>query len=155
MSIPEITTFCIYLLGMLTIGMIFYRLTGNLSDYVLGGRRLGGAVAALSAGASDMSGWLLLGLPGALYSAGMNQIWIAVGLSIGAFINWQFVAGRLRNYTEITGDAITLPVYLENRFHDRSKVLRITSALVILVFFTFYTSSGLVSGNWFGWGDSL
>ena len=146
MSIPEITTFCIYLLGMLAIGVIFYRLTGNLSDYVLGGRRLGGAVAALSAGASDMSGWLLLGLPGALYAAGMNQIWIAVGLSIGAFINWQFVAGRLRNYTEITGDAITLPVYLENRFHDRSKALRITSALVILVFFTFYTSSGLVSG---------
>ena len=146
MSIPEITTFCIYLLGMLIIGVIFYRLTGNLSDYVLGGRRLSGAVAALSAGASDMSGWLLLGLPGALYAAGMNQIWIAVGLSIGAFINWQFVAKRLRNYTEITGDAITLPAYLENRFHDHSKALRITSALVILVFFTFYTSSGLVSG---------
>lgn len=146
MGIPEITTFCIYLMGMLIIGLIFYRVTHNLSDYILGGRRLGGTVAALSAGASDMSGWLLLGLPGAIYALGMNQIWIAIGLTFGAFLNWQFVAARLRNYTEVTNDSITLPDYLENRFQDQSKVLRITSAAVILLFFTFYTSSGLVSG---------
>jgi len=130
----------------MAIGLIFYRRTGDLRDYVLGGRRLGGAVAALSVGASDMSGWLLLGLPGALYVSGMNQVWIAAGLSIGAYLNWQFVAKRLRNHTEMAGDAITLPDYLEKRFNDRSKVLRLTSAILILVFFTFYTSSGLVSG---------
>ncbi len=146
MNVPELVTFCIYLLFVLVIGFVCYRITGNLSDYILGGRRLGGAVAALSAGASDMSGWLLLGLPGALYADGMNQVWIAVGLSMGAYLNWQFVAKRLRNDTEIRGDAITLPDYLERRFNDRTKILRILSATVILVFFTFYTSSGLVGG---------
>lgn len=146
MGAPQILTFCVYLIVIMAIGMIFYRRTGDLSDYILGGRGLGGAVAALSVGASDMSGWLLLGLPGALYTAGLNQVWIAVGLSIGAYLNWQFVAKRLRNHTEMTGDAITLPDYLENRFSDQTKVLRVISAILILVFFTFYTSSGLVSG---------
>lgn len=146
MSTPTLITFGLYLIGMLTIGFLFYRLTHNLSDYVLGGRRLSGGVAALSAGASDMSGWLLLGLPGALYAAGMNQAWIAIGLSVGAYLNWQFVARRLRVYTEAAQDSITLPDYLENRFQDRSKILRVTSALVILLFFAFYTSSGLVAG---------
>lgn len=146
MGAPQLVTFCVYLVVIMAIGLIFYRRTGDLRDYVLGGRRLGGAVAALSVGASDMSGWLLLGLPGALYVSGMNQVWIAAGLSIGAYLNWQFVAKRLRNHTEMAGDAITLPDYLEKRFNDRSKVLRLTSAILILVFFTFYTSSGLVSG---------
>jgi sodium/proline symporter len=146
MSIPTLVTFIAYLLGMLVIGLIFYRLTNNLSDYVLGGRQLGGGVAALSAGASDMSGWLLLGLPGAMYAAGMNQVWIAVGLCIGAYLNWQFVAKRLRVYTEIAEDSITVPDYLENRFRDHSKVLRVVSAVVILLFFAFYTSSGMVAG---------
>ncbi|WPC03205.1 sodium/proline symporter PutP [Pseudomonas benzenivorans] len=146
MSTPTLVTFIIYLIGMLVIGFAAYRLTDDLSDYVLGGRRLGPGVAALSAGASDMSGWLLLGLPGALYAAGMNQVWIAVGLTIGAYLNWQFVARRLRVYTEVARDAITVPDYLENRFHDSSKVLRMISALVILLFFTFYTSSGMVAG---------
>ena len=141
MSTPEITTFFVYLAGMLIIGFTFYRLTTNLSDYILGGRRLGGSVTALSASASDMSGGLLLGLPGAVYASGMNQIWIAIGLCLGAFINWQFVAGRLRNYTELSGDSLTLPDYLENRFKDKTKILRITSAAVILIFFTFYASS--------------
>jgi len=146
MSIPTLVTFIAYLIGMLIIGFIFYRLTNNLSDYVLGGRQLGGGVAALSAGASDMSGWLLLGLPGAMYAAGMNQVWIAVGLCIGAYLNWQFVAKRLRVYTEIAEDSITVPDYLENRFRDHSKLLRVVSALVILLFFAFYTSSGMVAG---------
>ncbi|MDX1606630.1 MAG: sodium/proline symporter PutP [Candidatus Competibacterales bacterium] len=146
MSVPTLVTFVVYLVGMLAIGIIAYRLTDNLSDYVLGGRSLGGGVAALSAGASDMSGWLLLGLPGALYASGMNQIWIAIGLSIGAYLNWQFVAKRLRVYTEVAQDAITVPDYLENRFHDHSKLLRVISAVVILLFFAFYTSAGMVSG---------
>ncbi|MCL7747650.1 sodium/proline symporter PutP [Halalkalibacter alkaliphilus] len=146
MELATIITFIIYLVGMLAIGIAAYRLTSNLSDYVLGGRRLGGSVAALSAGASDMSSWLLLGLPGAMYIGGMGEIWIAVGLAIGAYLNWQFVAARLRKYTKVANDSITLPDFLENRFHDKSKILRIISALVILVFFAFYTSSGLVGG---------
>lgn len=146
MNLPTLTTFVIYLVAMMSIGVIFYRLTHNLSDYILGGRRLGGAVAALSAGASDMSGWLLLGLPGALYATGLASAWIAIGLTIGAYLNWQFVARRLRTYTEAAEDSITLPDFLEARFEDKSRVLRVISALVILVFFTIYTSSGLVAG---------
>jgi sodium/proline symporter len=146
MRMPELTTFVIYLIAMLAIGVVFYRLTSSLSDYILGGRRLGGAVAALSAGASDMSGWLLLGLPGALYAGGMKNAWIAIGLTIGAYLNWQFVARRLRRYTEVANDSITVPDYLENRFEDDSHLLRVISAVVILVFFTIYTSSGLVAG---------
>ncbi|OIJ18657.1 sodium/proline symporter [Anaerobacillus alkalidiazotrophicus] len=141
-----LVTFIVYLIGMLAIGLVAYRLTSNLSDYVLGGRRLGGGVAALSAGASDMSSWLLLGLPGYAYVAGMEAIWISVGLAVGAYLNWQFVATRLRKYTEIAGDSITVPDFLENRFHDKSKILRVISAFVILIFFAFYTSSGLVGG---------
>lgn len=139
-------TFIVYLLGMLGIGVFAYRMTRNLSDYILGGRSLGPGVAALSAGASDMSGWLLLGLPGALFAAGMNQIWIAIGLAIGAWLNWQLVAPRLRIYTEQAGNALTLPDFLENRFADDTRLLRVLSAVVILIFFTFYTSSGLVAG---------
>ncbi|PWG63850.1 sodium/proline symporter PutP [Sediminicurvatus halobius] len=146
LSGPTLVTFIVYLVAMLAIGVIFYRLTNNLSDYVLGGRQLGPGVAALSAGASDMSGWLLLGLPGAVYAGGMNQAWIAIGLTIGAYLNWQFVAKRLRIYTEVASDSITVPDYLENRFADASKALRVISALVILLFFAFYTSSGLVAG---------
>ncbi|MFC5713498.1 sodium/proline symporter PutP [Thalassorhabdus alkalitolerans] len=146
METTTLITFIVYLVGMLVIGLIFYRLTHNLSDYVLGGRSLGGGVAALSAGASDMSSWLLLGLPGALYVGGMSEIWIAVGLAIGAYLNWQFVAKRLRQYTEVAKDSITIPDFLENRFHDRTKILRIISALFILLFFAFYTSAGLVGG---------
>ncbi|WP_169801155.1 sodium/proline symporter PutP [Halalkalibacter krulwichiae] len=146
MELATVITFVVYLIGMLAVGLAAYRLTSNLSDYVLGGRRLGGSVAALSAGASDMSSWLLLGLPGAMYAGGMGEIWIAVGLAIGAYLNWQFLAARLRTYTAIANDSITLPDFLENRFRDKSKMLRIISALLILVFFAFYTSSGLVGG---------
>lgn len=103
-------------------------------------------MAALSAGASDLSGWLLLGLPGALYLGGFSEMWIGVGLAVGAYINWQFVAKRLRQHTEISGDSITLPDFFENRFHDNTKILRIVSALFILLFYAFYTSAGLVGG---------
>ncbi|RKZ57754.1 MAG: sodium/proline symporter PutP [Candidatus Parabeggiatoa sp. nov. 2] len=146
MNTATLITFIVYLLGVMILGLIAYRQTHNLADYVLGGRRLGGGVAALSAGASDMSGWLLLGLPGALYASGLNQIWIAVGLIIGAYLNWLFVASRLRVYTEKANNALTLPDFLHHRFFDNSNLLRIISALLILLFFTFYTSSGLVSG---------
>ncbi|MRG87409.1 sodium/proline symporter PutP [Salinibacillus xinjiangensis] len=139
-------TFIVYLAGMLAIGIIGYRLTSNLSDYFLGGRRLGPGVAALSAGASDMSGWLLLGLPGAIYASGLVGAWIAVGLAIGAYLNWQFVARRLRTYTEVSNDSITIPDFFENRFKDNSHILRLVSAIVILFFFTIYTASGMTAG---------
>ncbi|MGY0694982.1 sodium/proline symporter PutP [Virgibacillus sp. FSP13] len=146
MEMETLITFIVYLIGMLVIGIIMYRMTNDLSDYVLGGRKLGPGVAALSAGASDMSGWLLLGLPGAIYASGLSEAWMAIGLATGAYLNWQFVAKRLRVYTEVSNDSITVPDFLENRFRDKSHVLRVISALVILLFFTFYTSSGMVAG---------
>lgn len=136
----------IYMILMLVIGLFAYRKTGDLKDYMLGGRSLGPAVTALSAGASDMSGWLLMGLPGAVYASGLTSAWIAIGLTIGAYLNWIFVAPRLRTYTEASNDSITIPSFFENRLKDETKLLRIISALVILIFFTFYVSSGLVAG---------
>ena len=147
MAASTLFAFAIYLLAMLGIGMFCFRLTSKHADYILGGRGLRPSVAALSAGASDMSGWLLLGLPGALYASGMSQAWIVIGLMIGIFLNWQFIAKRLRIYTAVAGDALTLPDFLDNRFQDRSRLLRILSAIVILVFFTLYTSAGLVGGG--------
>lgn len=145
-NVPTLISIIIYLIGMLLIGIYAARKTKDLTDYVLGGRSLGGGVAALSAGASDMSGWLLLGLPGAMYVGGMSEIWLPIGLSMGAYLNWQFVAKPLRVYTEVANDSVTVPDFFENRFDDRSKILRVVSAIVILVFFTFYTSSSLVGG---------
>ena len=145
-NVPQLTAIIIYLIGMMIIGVYATKKTNDLSDYVLGGRQLTGSVAALSAGASDMSGWLLLGLPGAMYVGGMSEIWLPIGLSIGAYLNWQFVAKPLRVYTEVANDSLTIPDFFENRFKDHSKILRIVSAVVILGFFTFYTSSSLVGG---------
>lgn len=133
--------------GMLLIGYLAYRKTANLTDYMLGGRNLGPAVTALSAGASDMSGWLLMGLPGAMYISGLSAGWIVIGLCAGSYLNWLFVAPRLRTYTEIAGNSITIPDFLGNRFKDGSRVLKVVSASVILIFFTFYTSSGMVAGG--------
>jgi sodium/proline symporter len=145
-NVPTLISIIIYLVAMLVIGIAAARMTRDLNDYVLGGRRLGAGVAALSAGASDMSGWLMLGLPGAMYIGGMSEIWLPIGLSIGAYLNWQFVAKPLRVYTEVSKNSITVPDFFENRFRDHSKILRVVSAIVILVFFTFYTSSSLVGG---------
>ncbi|KAF0816083.1 MULTISPECIES: sodium/proline symporter PutP [unclassified Cytobacillus] len=145
-NVPTLIAIIVYLVGMLLIGVLAARMTKDLSDYVLGGRGLGAGVAALSAGASDMSGWLMLGLPGAVYLGGMGEIWLPIGLAVGAYLNWQFVAKPLRVYTEVANDSITVPGYFENRFHDTSKLLRVVSAIVILIFFTFYTSSSLVGG---------
>jgi sodium/proline symporter len=144
MNTAIIISFSIYIIGMLAIGFYFYYRTKNISDYVLGGRDLNPVVAALSAGASDMSGWLLLGLPGLMYTTGISGSWIAIGLTIGAFLNWHYIARPLRNFTEKLDNSITIPGFIANRFNSRN--LRIVSAIVILIFYTLYASSGLVGG---------
>ncbi len=146
MQIEIIISFIGYMLVMLAIGFYFYFKTNDLSDYVLGGRGLNPSVTALSAGASDMSGWLLLGLPGMMYSDGIVGSWIAVGLITGAYLNWHYVAKPLRVYTHHLNDSITIPDYLANRFEDNGHILRVVTAVVILIFYTLYTSSGLVGG---------
>lgn len=146
MNQSVLITFLLYFVFMFGIGIYFYTKSKDLSDYILGGRSLNGWVTALSAQASDMSGWLLLGLPGAAYLSGLEAGWIAIGLLIGTYINWKFIARRFRIYTEMAGDAITIPDYLENRFGDKSKSLRVISASFILFFFLIYTSSGFVAG---------
>ena len=143
---PTLITFLFYIVAMVIIGLIAYRATTSFDDYILGGRRLGSFVTALSAGASDMSGWLLMGLPGAIYLSGLSEMWIAIGLIIGAWLNWLLVAGRLRIHTEIQNNALTLPDYFSNRFNDHKKILRIVSAVVILIFFAIYCASGMVAG---------
>lgn len=145
-STPMLVTFFVYIFGMIFIGLMAYRSTNNFDDYILGGRSLGSVVTALSAGASDMSGWLLMGLPGAIYLSGISESWIAIGLILGAYLNWKLVAGRLRVHTEINDNALTLPDYFSSRFDDSSKLLRVISALIILVFFTIYCASGIVAG---------
>lgn len=140
-------TFIVYILLMLLIGWFAYRQTHALADYILGGRRLGRWVAALSAGASDMSGWLLLGLPGYAYAAGLEATWLAAGLLAGTWLNWRLVARRLRIYSELADNALTLPEFFEYRFGDRRHLLRVISAVFILLFFLFYTSAGLVAGG--------
>jgi len=143
---PLLVTFVAYLILILFLGIKAYRRTHNLDDYILGGRKLGSVVTALSVGASDMSGWLLLGLPGAIYLSGLSEIWIGIGLVLGAYCNWLFVSKRLRIYSQHANNSLTLPDYFENRFNDTTRILRLVSAFVILLFFTFYTASGLVGG---------
>lgn len=143
---PLLVTFVTYLALVLYLGIRAYQRTHNLGDYILGGRKLGPIVTALSVGASDMSGWLLLGLPGAIYLAGVSEIWIGIGLVVGAWFNWLYVAKPLRIYSELANNSLTLPDYFENRFQDQTRLLRLLSAAVILLFFTFYTASGLVGG---------
>lgn len=145
----QIIAIAIYMVAMLAIGYYAFRKTTNLNDYMLGGRNLGPAVTALSAGAADMSAWLLMGLPGAIYLSGLADAWIAIGLTIGAYLNWVFVAPRLRVYTEVSSNSITIPSYLDNRLKGKSALLRIASGIIILLFFTFYVSSGMVAGGKF------
>lgn len=139
----------IYFLGMLAIGYYAYRRTASHEDYMLAGRSLPPWIAALSAGASDMSGWLMMGLPGAIYLSGLFEAWIAIGLALGAWLNWRLVAPRLRAYTAISRNSITIPSFFENRLRDTSRLLRIVSGTVILVFFTLYISAGMVAGGVF------
>lgn len=146
MPLSTIITFTVYILGMIAIGLLAFRATSSFGDYILGGRRIGSFVTALSAGASDMSGWLLMGLPGAVLLFGINQSWIAIGLTIGAYFNWLLIAGRLRVFTEVNHNSLTLPDYFSRRFDDKSSLLRLISAVVILIFFTIYCASGVVAG---------
>lgn len=138
----------IYLLMMIFIGIYAYRKsTANSEEFLIAGRKMGAAVTALSAGAADMSGWLLMGVPGAMYFYGISSAWIAIGLTLGAYLNYVFIAPRLRIYTEIANNAITLPVFFENRFRDQSQIFKIVASIFILLFFTLYTSAGMVSGG--------
>ncbi|MGM9943564.1 MAG: sodium/proline symporter PutP [Lysinibacillus sp.] len=145
----QLLAIVIYMVAMLVIGWYAFVRTKNLNDYMLGGRGLGPAVTALSAGAADMSGWLLMGLPGAIYLNGLVSAWIAIGLTIGAYLNWLLVAPRLRAYTQVASDSITIPSFLDNRLRDNTKAIRIAAGIIILVFFTFYVSSGMVAGGKF------
>jgi sodium/proline symporter len=145
----QLIAIIIYLLGMIAIGIYGYKRTSDMDDYMLGGRKLNSLTSALSAGASDMSQWLLMGLPGAIYVSGLVEGWIAIGLLLGAWVNWIIIAPRLRAYTEVSNNSITIPSFFDNRFKNNSKVLRIVSGLIILVYFTFYVSSGMVAGGVF------
>ncbi|MGW0700123.1 sodium/proline symporter PutP [Streptomyces sp. NPDC002867] len=147
LSAPVLATFIVYVVAVIAVGIWAYTRTRTFADFALGGRRLSAPVAALSAGASDMSGWLFLALPGAVYAAGIGASWIAVGLAAGTYLNWLLVAPRLRTYTERAGNAVSLSAYLEERFEDRTRMLRMVSAAVTVVFFTVYVASGLVAGG--------
>ena len=142
-----------YMLIVIGIGVYFAKRSHqNTENYFLGGRSLGPWVTAMSAEASDMSGWLLMGLPGVAYWCGLaDAFWTALGLAIGTYVNWLLVAKRLRNYSIVSGDAITVPDFLSNRYHEKKKVILSISAIFILVFFTVYAASCFVTcGKLFG-----
>ncbi len=143
---PEFIIFVIYLIMLVGIGLYFYKKTSSIEGFLLGDRGLGSWVTAFSAQASDMSGWLLMGLPGAIYLGGMPEVWIGIGLCVGTILNWKFVAARLRTYTEKT-DSLTLSTFFERRFKDPTGAIRVISALIILIFFTIYSSSGMVASG--------
>lgn len=145
-KIETLITFGVYLIFLMGVGVYFYKRTQSSEDYVIGGRGLGSWVTALSAQASDMSGWLLMGLPGAVYLSGMSQIWVVIGLALGTYLNWKFVAARLRVQTEET-DSMTIPNFLSRKLGDNKGYIRIFSAVVILFFFTIYSASGLVAAG--------
>lgn len=142
-----LVSFAAYMGMMITIGALYMKKTSSSEDYFLGGRGLGGWVAALSAQASDMSGWMLMGLPGAVYAFGTGQAWIAVGLLAGTILNWIFVSGKLRKYTIKANNSLTLPSFFENRFHDKKRILLTTSSVVIVIFFLVYTASAFSAGG--------
>jgi sodium/proline symporter len=137
--------FICYLAAMISIGMYFFKKAANLSDYFIGGRRLNPWVAAVSAHSADMSGWIFMGFPGAVYAFGTGRLWIAAGLALGTILSWVFVAKRLRRYTVAFNYSITIPEFFENRFRDDSHVLRISSAAFTFVFFAVYTASGFAA----------
>lgn len=137
-----------YFALMLAIGFYaWYQSSQSSEGYLLAGRDLGPSVTALSAGAADMSGWLLLGLPGLIFVAGLHEAWMGIGLWVGQLVNWLVVAPRLREQTQRYGNALTIPAFLANRFPSQALILRLVSALVIVVFFVVYTASGLVAGG--------
>lgn len=144
----ELIAFILYFVIVIAIGIFFMLKTknGNEEDFFLGGRQMGPWVTAMSAQASDMSGWLLMGFPGSILAFGMGKVWIGIGLAIGTAANWIFVAKRLRNFSKAANDSITLPQYLNNRFAANNRVLQIICAVVFLVFFTIYVASSFVAG---------
>ena len=145
-NIIVLSAFAVYLIIMIVIGFVYSKSTKNNEDYFLGGRNLGGWTAAISAQASDMSGWLLMGLPGSVYLAGTGEVWIAVGLLIGTVLNWYLVSSRLRKYTIVAGNSLTIPSFFQNRYRDKKGVIKIVSAIIIAIFFTVYTASAFSSG---------
>lgn len=142
-----IGTFAIYLGVIIVMALVAWRRTANLSDFILGGRSLGSWTTALAAQASDMSGWLLMGLPGLAYLAGLEAGWMVAGLLVGTYLNWKLIAQRLRLATEAHGDALTLPDFFEHRFSDDSRLLRLITGAFVLFFFALYTSSGFVAAG--------
>ena len=145
-NIFTLIAFILYFAIMLGIGVISYKRSKNMSDYFLGGRQLGTWSTAISAQASDMSGWLLLGLPGSILVSGLTESWIAIGLFIGTYLNWKIIASRLRKMSAAAGDSITIPEYFQNRFGTKSPVIRFVCAAIIFVFFLVYTASAFSSG---------
>lgn len=146
-TIAILIAFAAYLLLMIGIGVWSMKQTTGADDYFLGGRGLSGPVAAMSAQASDMSGWLLMGLPGSVYALGTGQAWIAIGLGLGTIINWLVIAKPLRSYTIVANNSMTLPEFFGNRFHDEKKILLGISSVIIVIFFLVYTASALASGG--------
>ncbi len=146
-SIIVLSAFIVYLLMMIIVGIVSMKKTNSTEDYFLGGRGLNSWVAALSAQASDMSGWLLMGLPGSVYALGTGQAWVAIGLFLGTVANWLLISKRLRRYTIVANNSLTLPEFLENRFHDKKRILLCISSIVIVIFFLVYTASALASGG--------
>ena len=145
-NIIILSAFAVYMVIMIAIGVVYSRKTKNNEDYFLGGRNLGGWTAAMSAQASDMSGWLLMGLPGSIYLAGTGEVWIAIGLLIGTILNWFIVSSRLRKYTIVSGNSLTIPSFFQNRYRDNRGVIKIVSAIIIAIFFAVYTASAFSSG---------
>lgn len=145
----KIIAFVLYFVIVLAIGIFFFVKSkgGNEKEYFLGGRRMGPFVTAMSAQASDMSGWLLMGFPGSIFAFGMGQVWIGIGLALGTAANWIFVATRLRRFSKASGDSITLPQYLTNRFASKSSVLKVVCAIIFLISFTVYVASAFVAGT--------
>lgn len=145
--VTKVVAIVLYFTMMLVIGGLYYKKSNSLSDYILGGRGLGSWVAAMSAQASDMSGWLLMGLPGAIYFSGLGEAWIGIGLAVGTYLNWLLIAKRLRVYTEVSGNSLTIPEFFENRFKVKGGAMRLVSGLFIFFFFLVYTASGFSAGG--------
>lgn len=145
-GIETFITFGAYLLFLIGVGIYFYGKTSNSEDYLIGGRGVGSWVTALSAQASDMSGWLLMGLPGAVFLSGLGQFWVVIGLTVGTYLNWRFIAPKLRIETEVE-NTLTLPTFLERKLKDSKGTIRKILALGTLFFFTIYSSSGLVAAG--------
>ena len=146
-SVYTIVAFVAYALVILGIGVYSFNKSKNVSDFFLGGRQLGSWTTAISAQASDMSGWLLMGLPGAVLVGGLTESWIAIGLLIGTYLNWKICASRLRKMSYAAGDAITIPEYFQKRFFNNSPVVRFICAVIIFFFFLIYTASAFSGGQ--------